>query len=47
MVAAIPFRDIETVFLDVGNTLVSMDYSWIRAEFERVGVAAEVEKRLL
>lgn len=40
---AIPFRDIDTVFLDVGNTLVSMDYVWIRDELETVGVSSELE----
>ncbi len=43
MVASIPFRDIETVFLDVGNTLVSMDYLWIRDELANVGVSTELE----
>lgn len=43
MVASIPFRDIETVFLDVGNTLVSMDYVWIRDELANVGVSTELE----
>ena len=42
MVGTIPFRDIETVFLDVGNTLVSMDYEWIRDELGKVGVSAEL-----
>ena len=43
MVASIPFRDIETVFLDVGNTLVSMDYAWIRDELANAGVSTELE----
>ncbi len=43
MCAPIPFHDIETVFLDVGNTLVSMDYVWIRDELANVGVATELE----
>ena len=31
--------EIETVFLDVGNTLVSMDYVWIQRELEARGFA--------
>jgi HAD superfamily hydrolase (TIGR01662 family) len=43
VVTTIPFRDIETIFLDVGNTLVSMDYEWIRDELANVGVSVELE----
>lgn len=43
MSSSIPFRDIETVFLDVGNTLVSMDYEWIRAELQNAGLPTELE----
>lgn len=39
----IPFQEIDTVFLDVGNTLVSMDYVWIRDELGALGVATELE----
>jgi len=38
----IPFRDIQTVFLDVGNTLVSMDYVWIREELATAGISTEL-----
>jgi len=41
--APIPFRDIETIFLDVGNTLVSMDYVWIGDELASAGVATELD----
>jgi HAD superfamily hydrolase (TIGR01509 family) len=41
--APIPFRDIETIFLDVGNTLVSMDYVWIRDELASAGVSTELD----
>jgi putative hydrolase of the HAD superfamily len=44
VVATIPFPDIETVFLDVGNTLVSMDYVWIRDELAGAGVAVELDR---
>ena len=44
MVAAIPFRDIDTVFLDVGNTLVSMDYHWIQDELSNVGISVGVDE---
>ena len=35
----IPYRSLETLFLDVGNTLVSMDFGWVRAELAAVGIA--------
>lgn len=28
----IPYNSIETLFLDVGNTLISMDFDWVAAE---------------
>jgi HAD superfamily hydrolase (TIGR01509 family) len=28
----IPWRDIDTLFLDVGNTLISIDFDWVAAE---------------
>ncbi len=37
------YRELETLFLDVGNTLISMDFTWIRAELARRGVECEVE----
>jgi HAD superfamily hydrolase (TIGR01509 family) len=39
----IPYRDIDTVFLDVGNTLISIDFDWIAAELECRGCAATAE----
>lgn len=33
-ITPIPFRQIETVFFDVGNTLISVDYRWVAAELE-------------
>lgn len=43
MANSIPFSDIDTVFLDVGNTLVSMDFDWIREELEKAGLPTELE----
>ena len=40
----IPYRSVQTLFLDVGNTLVSMDFEWIRCELNRHGVVCSVEK---
>lgn len=40
---AIPYAHIDTVFLDVGNTLISMDFDWIAAELVARGVAADAE----
>lgn len=37
----IPFAALETVFLDVGNTLISMDYQWIAKELQARGVEAD------
>lgn len=37
----IPFAALETVFLDVGNTLISMDYRWIAEELQARGVEAD------
>ena len=36
---ALPYADIDTVFLDVGNTLVSIDFAWVAAELGARGVA--------
>jgi HAD superfamily hydrolase (TIGR01509 family) len=35
-------RDISTVFLDAGNTLISMDYAWIARELSAHGLEASV-----
>ena len=39
---AIPYSEIETLFLDVGNTLISMDYAWVAEELAAHGVHCEV-----
>jgi putative hydrolase of the HAD superfamily len=39
----IPWADIETVFLDAGNTLVSIDFGWVCDELARRGVEVDVD----
>ena len=36
----IPFEQIDTIFFDVGNTLLSMDFDWISEELAERGVVA-------
>jgi len=38
----IPYKNLETIFLDAGNTLVCMDFPWIREELEALGIKCEV-----
>jgi putative hydrolase of the HAD superfamily len=42
--APLPFEKLQTIFLDVGNTLISMDYAWISREIEARGVEAGAER---
>jgi putative hydrolase of the HAD superfamily len=42
-VSAIPWSEIDTIFLDAGNTLVSMDFAWVVRELTERGVACKVE----
>jgi HAD superfamily hydrolase (TIGR01509 family) len=47
MDTAEPYRDIETLFLDAGNTMVSIDFAWVSEELGRAGVvcpAAAIER---
>jgi HAD superfamily hydrolase (TIGR01509 family) len=37
----IPYDQIDTIFLDVGNTLISIDFDWIAAELRARGFACE------
>jgi putative hydrolase of the HAD superfamily len=39
---AVPWREIETLFLDAGNTLVSIDFPWIAGELAALGVRCDV-----
>ena len=43
MEPTIPYPEIRTLFLDVGNTLVSMDFEWVRSELQALGVDCRVE----
>lgn len=38
-----PWRDIDTVFLDVGNTLISIDFDWVADELTKRGHASDGE----
>ena len=40
----IPYAELETMFLDVGNTLVSMDYAWIADELAKRGVVVPFDR---
>jgi putative hydrolase of the HAD superfamily len=35
----IPWSELETIFFDVGNTLVSIDFDWVSRELEERGIA--------
>jgi FMN phosphatase YigB (HAD superfamily) len=39
----IPYAHIDTVFLDVGNTLISIDFDWVASELTARGVPADAE----
>jgi putative hydrolase of the HAD superfamily len=38
---SIPYAQIDTLFLDAGNTLVSIDFDWIAAEIQARGFASD------
>ena len=38
----IPYAQLQTLFLDVGNTLVSIDFAWVRDELAGLGVECTV-----
>ncbi|MDJ0789568.1 MAG: HAD family hydrolase [Myxococcota bacterium] len=42
----LPLGEIETLFLDAGNTLVSVDFEWIAREIRERGHACEAESLL-
>lgn len=42
--APIPWDRIDTVFLDAGNTLVSIDFPWVARELSERGVGSDVEE---
>ena len=39
----LPLRSIDTVFLDVGNTLISIDFDWVATELTARGLAVDAE----
>jgi len=39
----IPWREIQTLFLDAGNTLISIDFAWVSALLTERGVAVDPE----
>ncbi len=39
----IPYAEIDTLFLDAGNTLISMDFEWIGHELHRIGLNCTVD----
>jgi HAD superfamily hydrolase (TIGR01509 family) len=41
--AAVPYAQIDTVFLDVGNTLISIDFDWVAAELAARNVVCDAE----
>ena len=41
---SIPYGSIKTLFLDVGNTLVSMDFEWIQYELQQHGMVFSVQE---
>jgi len=38
----IPYKDLKTIFLDAGNTLLSMDFAWLMEELKHYGVLCEL-----
>jgi putative hydrolase of the HAD superfamily len=40
----IPYKDIKIIFLDAGNTLLSMDFPWIRDELKKLGIKCEINE---
>jgi HAD superfamily hydrolase (TIGR01509 family) len=40
----IPYKDLKTIFLDVGNTLVSMDFEWLKKDLVSRGILCDIEE---
>lgn len=40
----VPYGDVDTLFLDVGNTLVSIDFPWVAGELGERGIACTPEE---
>jgi HAD superfamily hydrolase (TIGR01509 family) len=43
-ISDIPYKDLKTIFLDAGNTMVSMDYPWMMEELRHCGVSCELQE---
>ena len=41
--ADIPYAELEALFLDAGNTLVSIDFAWVRDELAELGFDCAVD----
>lgn len=39
----LPYAEIDTLFLDAGNTLISMNYQWVATELESFGIRTAAE----
>ena len=39
---AVPYADLDTLFLDVGNTLITMDFVWLRELLAAQGIRCDV-----
>ena len=39
----VPYDAIDTVFLDIGNTLISIDFDWVADELDRRGLSVTAE----
>ncbi len=40
---AIPYEKIDTLFLDIGNTLITMDFAWVAEEFIAQGIHCNIQ----
>ena len=43
-VDGIPWDDLETIFFDAGNTLVSIDFDWVTQELSQRGIACDASE---
>jgi putative hydrolase of the HAD superfamily len=41
---SIPYGSLDTIFLDAGNTLISVDFAWVAAELRARGVACSEDE---
>jgi HAD superfamily hydrolase (TIGR01509 family) len=43
-IPSIPYAEIDTIFLDVGNTLISIDFDWVATELSARGFACVADQ---